>query len=425
VGPTRRVTIASALNSLSSAPWTVTSIAMTSPEQLTRLDLTGVAITAGITTAGELTPIEGVFDKLLAAAQKRSLARIHTVVVAHGQNLSGILLVRDPHGAGWYDRSIDLLVLPAHTLDEAITLFGVDAASRWGAIIDCRDELERHRDFVGREWLNARLAAFVARRNALGRRGGYFVITGAGGTGKSAFVADGVRGDPSAIYHFIRRGRDDPRTFFRSLTAQLLRRAPASVAAQIKVLLTRPAADEDEAAKDFIVALEHVSGALEHDSWQFVWLDGLDEAYGPLSQVTPGHSAGRRSLPPALNQLLPKGIVVVMTSQPGDQLNSLADPALAEIVHIESETTEDDESDVHKYLIARNETENLGLSSEFIKEAVERCDNNFLYAVLLVQDLRTLQPTERTASLLPKGLQGYLVKRLESIVTRWAELNSS
>jgi hypothetical protein len=81
-------------------------------------------------------------------------------------------------------------------------------------------ELQRHREFVGREWLSKRAREWINSQPS-----GYLLVTGGPGVGKSAFVARHVAQDKQlVVFHFIKRGMgnwDDPEEFFVSLTVQL------------------------------------------------------------------------------------------------------------------------------------------------------------------------------------------------------------
>ena len=184
------------------------------------LSLEGVSITAAIDGHGTLSPVGGEFAKLLAAARERSLPRLHTVLVAEAQRGDveriDASLLRDDPGA-------EFRVMCAATLQDATRLLTVDAETRWGDIIDCTPELNRHHDMVGRSWLREWVQAFVDSHSS-----GYLLLTGGPGIGKSAFVAAQVRQRPSpTVSHFIKRGMgnwDEPEAMLRSLTAQLRRK---------------------------------------------------------------------------------------------------------------------------------------------------------------------------------------------------------
>jgi len=375
---------------------------------LRQLNLSGVAFTAEIQRDGTLRPIGGERRKLSDAELERSFPRIHTVVVAKDQRLDDLDLVADTQtSAILRDPNADFHIVRAGTLAEMVELLTMDAETRWGPIIDCSQELRDHHDFVGRTWLKERLQMFRAGQ----RSNGYFLITGEPGAGKSAFVADCLRTADFPVYHIIKKGRgdwDNPAAFFRSLTAQLRRKYLLPVTDREK---------KQEPADELYTVLQRVSNYLTRGESELLWLDGLDETYGPT-----GRFAGV-ALPGPLRERLPNGIYCVLTSRPGEHLNWLADSALCETVRLEDEGTAN-EADVHAYFEARNRTEKLGLSPEFIVEAVRRSENNFLFAVLLMKDLRDLPPQERTPSRIPDSLHGWMTKQLQHVISRWQELNA-
>lgn len=384
---------------------------------LRQLTLAGVACTAVIAPDGRLHAVGGARQKVSAAAQPMSLQhfktvfpRIHTVVIAQDQPFEKTGLIEDSHNKKILrDPHADFHVICAERLEEAIQLLVLDANTRWGPIIDCSQELHDHRDFVGRGWLKARVQTLVEDPR---RRNGYVLITGEPGAGKSAFIAEWMRTSQAPVYHFIKKGRgnwDNPEAFFRSLTAQLRR----------KYSLSRQDEDPRQSAADVLYAVleavsrQHFAGR----GREVLVLDGLDEAYGPT-----GRAAGI-ALPGVLREQLPDGIFCVLTSRPGEHLNWLADPALCATIHLEDEEAAN-AADIQAYMEARNRTDGLGLTPAFIAEAMRRSEQNFLFAVLLMNDLRTLPPEERTPERIPAGLQGWMVKQLEYVVQKWQEIHS-
>lgn len=375
------------------------------------LTLSGVAFTAQVQPDGTLHPIGGEYQKLSKAAFQHSFPRIHTVVVAKDQPLAMPGLVPDRQNPQILtDPHADFHVIRAGTVAEATALLAVDAQTRWGDIIDCAQELRDHPNLVGREWLKERVQKFTHDGQ---RYSGYFLISGEPGAGKSAFVADRLRAQEFPVYHFIKKGRgawDNPDAFFRSLTAQLRRKyllPPTDVEKKLS--------SYEKFAEELYAVLQRVSSSLTKGQRELLWLDGLDETYGPT-----GRFAGV-ALPGPLHARLPAGIFCVLTSRPGEHLNWLADPALCEAVRLEDEGTAN-AADLRAYFEACNRAEGLGLSTEFIAEAVRRSENNFLFAVLLVKDLRALKPEERIPDRIPAGLRGWMVKQLEYVVDTWQKL---
>lgn len=380
---------------------------------LSKLDLSGVVIIAKSGPDGALQPVEG-FDRMLAAARTQVFPRIHTAVVAKGESLSSGEFVQDSHNQNIWktkdskkNREEDFHLLCADTLAEAVALLTLDGQTRWREIIDCSHELRENRDFVGRRWLKERLSAFLQEGQTR-----YFLITGEPGAGKSAFMAESIRAEEFPIYHFIRKGmgnRDSPDAFFQSLDAQLRR----------KYLLPRSEPNQRKTpAEIFYADLERVSEILAEKAKrqggirrERIWLDGLDEAFGPTSQY-------RGVALPDLFREPPEGIQFILTSRFGEHLSWLADERFCRTVRLEEEG-DLNQADVKDYFDTRNRDENLGLTTEFIDVAIQRGKNNFLFAVLLIKDMRKLSPGERTIDRIPYGLQGWMKKQLVYVVEQW------
>src|SRR4051794_5448179 len=80
--------------------------------------------------------------------------------------------------------------------------------------------------FVGREWLDREVAAFVRREAPYAERVGPLLIIGEPGIGKTAYAGHLVRTQPS-IYYFcsaLHPAWLEPRRFARSLGQQLATR---------------------------------------------------------------------------------------------------------------------------------------------------------------------------------------------------------
>src|SRR5688572_8453483 len=243
---------------------------MIDKRQLPSLNLEGVTISAQIDANGMLSPVEGGFSKLLGAAKDKSLPRIHTIIVHPNQKDVPPELS---------DQYAELRVFKAWTLDEAIQRILVDEQTRWGDIPDFHEVLHRHHEYVGRDWLKRQVE--MAIENTVSEHGpAYILITGKPGTGKSAFVAHQVSSQVGTVYHFIRRGEgnlDDPEILLNSLTAQLRR---------IYALPMRVEERNLSAPDMFHRMLKQVSRKLENGQHQVIWIDGLDEAFGPTGRFS-------------------------------------------------------------------------------------------------------------------------------------------
>jgi len=367
-------------------------LAAIEPHLVKQLDLAGVAITAQVGSDGALLPIGGAFQKLLAAAREKSLPRLHTIIVAAAQrsDIEGIapdLLKSDPQA--------DFCVICAHTLAEAVQALAIDVQSRWGTIIDNSPELHRHSNVVGREWLRAHVQAFLDTHDS-----GYLLLTGGPGIGKSAFVADmASRSQAPTVLHFIKHGMgnwDEPEAILRSLTTQLRR----------KYVLAETDAEQRLAPHAaFLAVLQRVSWSVREGQKEVIYVDGLDETFGPTGRFA------QVALPGILPRLLPVGIVMVLTSRPGDHLNWLADQTLCETVNLDAGSG-DNLDDIRSYLDQQNRSRRLGLAADFIERLVDASEGSFAVATLYLRprsDLEAeLQAWQQNPSRIPRGLTGWL-----------------
>ncbi|MCW5854357.1 MAG: hypothetical protein KIT87_30085, partial [Anaerolineae bacterium] len=323
---------------------------------------------------------------------------------AADQDLAGVGLERDRHNRQVYcDPNANFHVLQAASLAEAVTLLAMDAATRWGAILDTSVELRRHSNFVGRAWLKAQVEAVVASQDS-----GYLLLTAGPGLGKSAFVAEQVRTALSpVVHHFIKRGMgdwDNPSVFLRSLTAQLRRKY---------VLL--PPDDEQSMSPSqvFLRTLGQVSDCLEVGESEVIYLDGLDEAFGSMSRF---HQI---ALPGVLPRYLPSGIVIVLTSRPGEHLGWLADPSLCHRLDLDPDAR-DNRADIRAYLEQQNEARGLGLDQELMDRLVVATEGFFIVAVLYLRQRPELRDELRAwrdaPQRIPRGLTGWLTEEWQRLI---------
>lgn len=216
------------------------------------------------------------------------------------------------------DPESEFHLLRAGTLSEAIALIHSDYQSGWGEIIDCSEALGKPVEIQGQETLKKELEAFFAERKS-----GYFLVVGGEGSGKSAFVADAVRKDPTAVYHLIQSEEnwDDPDAISKSVINQLRRKHGIDV--------------QGETLYD---VLNKVGRKLKGESRKkevLLWVDGLDRIYGPEGRYPD------RSLSDLLPVRLPEGVFVVLTSRYGGHLDMLADPEVCKRVPLGKETGEE------------------------------------------------------------------------------------
>ena len=266
-------------------------------------------------------------------------------------------------------------------------------------IIDCRPELHRHREFVGREWLQKRAREWMGSQPC-----GYFLVIGGPGVGKSAFMAQLIAHDPQpVVFHFIKRGMgnwDEPEAFWLSIATQLQR----------KHRLSADAIDHSDARTAFVTTLQHVSQKRRNSTPEVIYLDGLDEAFGPA-----GRFAALKLLE-VLPRMLPEGVLFVLTSRPGEFLADLNDPIVAEVINLEDEA-QDNQRDVYAYLAQQNQTRRLGLTPEFLERLVTASEGLFIVAVLYMQRPEQLREWQQDVALLPQGFTGWLAKHWQSVIT--------
>jgi hypothetical protein len=282
-------------------------------------------------------------------------------------------------------------------------LLVVEAQAPWRDIIDCTLELNRHRNVVGRAWLQEWVQVFVESHSS-----GYLLLTGGPGIGKSAFVAAQVRQGPSPkVYHSMKRGMgnwDEPEAMLRSLTAQL-RRKYVLPQTDTEAHMTPSAA--------LLSTLQRVSRSLCEGQKEIIYLDGLDEAFGPTGRFP------QVALPGILPSLLPEGIVMMLTSRPGEHLHWLADPTVCTTRELDP-TTPGNLEDIHTYLRQQNHTRLLGLEEGFIERLVTASEGYFAVAVLYLRpraELQTeLQAWQHTPVRIPQGFTGWLTEHWQRLL---------
>jgi tetratricopeptide (TPR) repeat protein/8-oxo-dGTP pyrophosphatase MutT (NUDIX family) len=345
-------------------------------EIVRNLNFAGLAITAQALPDGSLLPVEGVFDKLLAAAREKSFPRLNTVIVAYEQPLAAfglapiagrLNLLRDPYA--------DFHVIRAHTLAEAVTWLAVDAQTRWGNIDCALSALEP--SFVGRTQLLAEVRRFVATHES-----GYLVLVGGIGQGKSAFIAELVRNvvarGEEPIYHLI--------DYQPSASAR-----PCSIAACLYSRLQRKYAFPEPRDWEQLNIEDKLERLLKHLSEtelqdrpepEVLYLDAADQA-----EV----SAGSRLLPGALRSL-PRGVLCIITSRSRlDWLGSARSVTLWEMSdHV------DDRADVRAYLQQQSSFLSPPLDTAVIDRIIDQPDPPVFFTV--VQRLRQLADSARSST---------------------------
>ncbi len=269
--------------------------------EASKLDLGGVAVTAMVTPDGALAPIGSLFEKLFAAARERSIPRVHTVVIAAGQDFDapGLEPVKDEWGVPapniLADPQAEFRVLRAATVDTARDRLELDASTRFR--VDCTlPPAPEH--YTGRARLAETLRRFIDTHES-----GYLVIVGGVGQGKSTFLAQAVReegrrrGEPIA-YHVVMDEDSAPHTVAECLYARLRR----------KWAFREPPEWKDTAPDQRLAQLlgELSQHELTNGRKEVLFIDAADQTAA---------SALKPLLPGTLRAGLPRGVLCVITSR--------------------------------------------------------------------------------------------------------------
>ena len=270
-------------------------------------------------------------------------------------------------------------------------------------------ERQRHRGFVGRGTLLARLDQLLIEEPA----DRWVVVTGGPGMGKSALLSAWLARRAAAgdrvPHHFIRRGYanwGDPASLVGSLVAQIEARFPD---------LHEPEADADlSPAVRLAATLGRVSeGALVPRGERLVVLiDGLDE-YDPPPGPPPPDPFGA-----FLPYALPPGISFLCASRPRHPyVDALATRGV--LVQLDLDDAQqfaaDNEATVRAFW--EQEAPALGLDARFIEQAVQRADGNLQHAAMLRQHLAGVVPAQRRVDDIPRGLAALIASAWERIAT--------
>ena len=263
---------------------------------------------------------------------------------------------------------------------------------------------ERTTDFVGRAFLDTRLAAFMAQHDR-----GYFVLVGEPGIGKTAWAAHVVR-EYQAPHHFnvSAMGIVRPDQALENLCTQLIARF------QLDQPFLPVNAGRDGSLLDKLLrqAAERLDG-----SKLVIVIDALDEAQMPADV------RGTNAL--FLPSSLPPGVHFVVTRRPQPMLLETAPGTPLEAFTLNANLP-DNQSDVRAYLRQQAVRPEIAVrladrhipTARFIEELAERSAGNFMYLAYLLPDIAAglFDPLNLTG--LPQGLRGYYERF-------WNELESA
>lgn len=281
-----------------------------------------------------------------------------------------------------------------------------------GGRIDFRMERRRYGDALGRKELLARLDAQL--RPAAGRLGGYVLVTGQPGMGKSALLCHWLRlredqGEP-VPHHLVRRHIRRwarPQAVLRNLLTQTEELFPEQA---------DPAGVQDAPPEHL---LEHLLGLLERVSEQVLardparrlvlLIDGLDEA-----EDEGGGHADPLGFVPAPS--LPDGVFLLLSSRPIEpHMAALRSLHRVEHVALEVERASGEAACRALWVLSATAFE-PPLPDPLVEEAIRRAQGNVLYTEKL-RDWLKGQPAERRQVVdLPGSLEDFLKLLWQDIV---------
>ena len=252
----------------------------------------------------------------------------------------------------------------------------------------------RVEEFVGREWLTARVDAFL---NDLARKSGVFVLVGEAGVGKTAFLAHLVR-ERRYLHVFAEQvpGEANLPRALQSLGAQLVTRY------QIEPYQGRDTLTQLSAFPDFLERLLRLAAATLAAGEKIVIVcDALDEA---------GTAEGGNVL--GLPAVLPDGVYLILSQRPVPVRLDVKCPLHTERLET---TGADNLRDVREYLeaVARRPAIAAQLrarnypAGEFVRVLTEKSGGLWMYLQYVIEEIGQGQRAPLDLEQLPVGLAGY------------------
>lgn len=266
-----------------------------------------------------------------------------------------------------------------------------------GAKFDFEEERFRHGQLFGREDVLEQLRAWLVGEQA-SVRGGWVLLLGSPGVGKSAIVNRLLEILPrSTPHHFIRRGNegwDRPEVVVQSLCEQIEQLFPEKARielpseARLGDLLKR-------VSKNYLVPREERL---------ILVIDGLDEVASD--------SAGKNPLPRFLPRGVPTGVVILCASRPMyPHLDWFAQLDRVHRIDLDSSTWAVSNEDAVRAFWAHHALQfKPPLDAAFVEELVRSAEGNLLHAIRLRDWLDDQPPEQRVAVNIPRGLSGFLTQ---------------
>lgn len=254
---------------------------------------------------------------------------------------------------------------------------------------------DKLRGFVGRQFIFDALDGFLRTHDS-----GYFILRGAPGIGKSAFMAKLIN-DRGYIHHFNIASQNihSTRAFLENVIAQLIKQY------DLPHKELPPRAFDDSG---FLMQCLNEAAAKREQSEDrvIIAIDALDEA-------------NRRDLDPSANilflpQSLPEGVYVVVTTRPLDDL-PLQVMQQETLDFEEKEYKASNLQDITTYIKAYLQREGMGgrlsawdvTQEQFIAGLRKKSQGNFMYLYHVLPAIEQGKFVHGTLDELPDGLKAY------------------
>lgn len=268
------------------------------------------------------------------------------------------------------------------------TSLGLDTAQyQWGNLV-----ADKLRDFVGRAYVFDAIDAFLTSNP-----GGYFMIEGDPGMGKSALLAEYVRRTGCLAYFNVRTlGISGPTQFLQNLCGQII--------ADAELPYANLPADATRDGAFLLKLLREAADKLAAGDRLVIAVDALDEV-----DLT-GHPAGANIL--FLPNTLPDNVYFILTRRRVDvPFVALAPQHMLDLMAYPEENRSDVEAYLHKaaerpalraWIVVQGLT-----TDDFVALLVERSEKNFMYLYYVLPEIERGAYANLNANILPKGLEGY------------------
>ena len=252
--------------------------------------------------------------------------------------------------------------------------------------------------FTGRKWVEDELDEWIARR----RDSKVFCLLGGPGIGKSAIACHWyhTRNDVIAFHHCIHDDAEkkDPKRILLSIAAQIAARSPEYERrlCALGINELKETVERDSRTVFNNLFMKPLGGNFPvPDRVQLVVLDGLDEASnGQENELASfiGHAGGG----------LPDWLRLVVTARPEMDVKGYLGTLHPFILYASSQ---ENLQDIRTFL--RRELDDQKASDQVINEVVEKSEGMFLYACLVLADIRSGRLSLQQTAEFPEGLTGY------------------